>query len=339
MTQVVATFSGYSLADRQREKRFLRRLDALAREVIGDVEHPVPVEERIGAWVEVVRQALNMEGAALLLADREVQWLLPVTATGCWSGGADLEPVACGSDSFVARVAASEEPVELADATRPPFAVGEGVRQSGVRSLLGLRLWPHGKLLGVFYVGSLQARPFEPQAQRYLETLVEYLSGIIEKALLLRQLRESNERLRHSESLHRLASEAISDAIWDWSLGTDTLFWIGTEKLLGFTPEQLGPSISGWTDNIHPEDRERVLHGIHVAIDGPGERWHDEYRFRQARGGYVDVTDHGLIERDARGRGGAHGGGDAGHLRAQGAGGRGPLPRGVRGAAHRHRVP
>ncbi|WP_375767337.1 PAS domain-containing protein [Archangium gephyra] len=303
MDQVIVSFSGYSQEDRQREKRFLHRLNALAMEVMGDGEYSVPLNERLGALVEVVQEAMRADGAALLLADAGGMVLLPTTYTGRWNARTESEPVAVDGPTFVARLAASEEPLELPDAAVAGHAVSEGVRQSGLHSLLGLRLWPHGKLLGVFYLGVAELRPFEPQARRYLETLVEYLSGIIQKALLLQQLRQANERLRKSETLYRLATEAISDAIWDWNIQTDTLAWSGgVEKLFGHTREQLGGHISGWSDNIHPEDRERVVHGIHELIASGAQRWKDEYRFLHRGGGYVHVTDHGLVERDASGR-------------------------------------
>ncbi|HZI03836.1 MAG TPA: PAS domain-containing protein, partial [Archangium sp.] len=303
MDHTVVSFSGYSQEDRQREKRFLHRLNALASEVMGDSEHAVPLAERLGALVEVLQEAMRAEGAALLLADASGKLLLPTTYTGRWNARTETEPVPVDGSSFVARLAVSEEPLDLADAASAGHAVAEGVRQSGLHSLLGLRLWPHGKLLGVLYLGVAEVRPFEPQARRYLETLVEYLSGIIQKALLLQQLRQANERLRKSETLYRLATGAISDAIWEWTLQTDSLSWSeGVEKLFGHTPEQLGGHVSGWYDNIHPDDRERVVHGIHELIASGGQRWREEYRFHHRDGGYVHVTDHGLVERDASGR-------------------------------------
>ncbi len=37
-------------------------------------------------------------------------------------------------------------------------------------------------------------------------------------------------------------------------------------------------------------------------IEGGGEIWSDEYRFRRADGRYADVLDRGSVIRDARGR-------------------------------------
>ncbi|WNG29848.1 PAS domain-containing protein [Cystobacter fuscus] len=302
MNQVIVTFTGYTMEDRQREKLFIRRLEAIASGLFAMPEAPVLLHERLGALVEVVQQAMNADAAALLLADPNTTRLVPTMYTGRWSGQVDAEPVE-DPESFVGRLAASEEPLTLADATDAHVPLAEGIRRSGLRSLLGLRLWPHGKLLGVLYLGVEETRVFQPQTKRYLETLVEYLSGIIEKALLLQRLRASNERLRASETFHRMATEAISDALWDWNLLTGALAWSpSVQTLFGYTPEQLGPHISGWSDNIHPEERERVVHSVHEVIDGGGTRWKGEYRFRHQKGDYVHVTDHGFIERDARGK-------------------------------------
>jgi PAS domain S-box-containing protein len=302
MNQVVVTFSGYTLEDRQREKRFLRRLEAIASELFDTPEAPVTFHERLGALVEAVQQAVNADAAALLLADPDSTRLVPTTYTGRWSGQVDTEPVE-DPDSFVRQLAASEEPLTLADATDAHVSLAEGIRRTGLRSLLGLRLWPHGKLLGVLYLGVAETRIFQPQTRRYLETLVEYLSGIIEKALLLQRLRASNERLRASETRHRMATEAISDALWDWNVLTDTLAWSpGVQTLFGYSPEQLGGPLSHWSDNIHPEDRERIMHSVHDFLESGGTRWKGEYRFRHHNGGYVHVTDHALAERDARGQ-------------------------------------
>lgn len=296
MEQVIVTFSGYTQEDRQHEKHHLRRLGALASAVMGSSEQqPVPLRERLEALVEVVQQAMGAEGAMLLLTDPGGRKLLPTQSTGRWST-LGVEPIPVDAPSFVAQVAASEEPVYLPDAVVAGELVPQGVRQSGLHSLLGLRLWPHGKLLGVLYLGFAEIRPFEPQARRYLETLVEYLSGIIDRALLL-------QRLRQSEMLYRLATRSISDAIWEWDLLTDVLTWSeGVEKLFGYPLAQFGGHISDWYDKIHPEDRERVVHGIHEFIAHGGERWRDEYRFRHHNGGYVHVDDHGLLEQDASGR-------------------------------------
>ncbi len=214
MDQVVVTFSGYSLEDRQREKRTLRRLDALAPESLGRNDDPGVLRERLVPLVEVIQEALGADGAELLLVDANRTRLEFIAFSGaCPPPPADAS-VPLGVPSFLAELAKSEEPLHLPDAASAPGAVRGEVRASGLRSLLGLRLWPHGKLLGVLWVGVKQTRGFEPQARRYLETLVEYLSGILERAFLFGELRTANAKLREQQEILTSVLEQMPSAVF-----------------------------------------------------------------------------------------------------------------------------
>jgi PAS domain S-box-containing protein len=114
---------------------------------------------------------------------------------------------------------------------------------------------------------------------------------------------EAEAAVRRSEERYRLVSHATNDVIWDWELATNRLDW--NEAVLthfGCTREELGPTIDGWYSRIHPEDRDRVVSGIHAAIDGSQESWIDEYRFRRSDGSYAAMLDRGYISRDASGK-------------------------------------
>ncbi|MCO5168265.1 MAG: PAS domain S-box protein [Planctomycetes bacterium] len=116
--------------------------------------------------------------------------------------------------------------------------------------------------------------------------------------------RKATERaLRDVEERYRLLGRATNDVIWDWDLATDRLDW--NEAVLqhfGCPREALGPTIESWTERIHPDERARVVGGIHAAIDGGQEAWSDEYRFRRSDGSYATFLDRGYIARDADGR-------------------------------------
>ncbi|MCP3139612.1 sensor histidine kinase [Pyxidicoccus xibeiensis] len=300
MDYTVAVFTGYSLEDRQREKRTLRHLETLAPKALGRDE---ALDVHLAPLLEVIQHAMEADGAELfVLEGREV--LRRAAASGRCVVEAEAARVPVAGDSFLARLARSEEPLILAGLPEASAAWREGLCGTGLSTLMGLRLWPHGELMGVLYVGLARARPFQPQAKRYLETLVEYLSGILDRAFLFGQLRDAHARLGASEERYRLASTAITDAIWDWDLATNALAWNeGLETLVGYPPSEAGADAHWWAEHIHPEDREAVLRDIHAAIDGGRERWRAEYRFRHRDGHYVHVTDHGVIARDARGRG------------------------------------
>jgi PAS domain S-box-containing protein len=114
---------------------------------------------------------------------------------------------------------------------------------------------------------------------------------ITERLAVLRELKISNERYEY-------AMQATFDAIWDWHLSSNTVFWgKGFEDLFGHKLENKRTNIEFWSDHIHPADRERVMESIHKAIEGHEKKWTDEYRFLKANGEYSYVNDKGLVIR------------------------------------------
>jgi len=112
-----------------------------------------------------------------------------------------------------------------------------------------------------------------------------------------RTLREANERFER-------VARATNDAVWDWDLLTNEVWWnAGFHALFGYPPEHTRPTSESWSDFIHPADRDRVLGEVHAAIEGSAESWSGEYRFRRGDGSYADVFDRGYIQRDPAGRG------------------------------------
>jgi len=119
----------------------------------------------------------------------------------------------------------------------------------------------------------------------------------------LTAVRHAGEGLRTSEERFRLLTKAANDAIWDWDLITNAVWWSeGFETLFGYRREDVDPTVKSWTDYIHPEDLIRVTDGIHQIIEHGDESWADEYRFRRQDGSYAYVLDRGHIIRDDAGK-------------------------------------
>jgi len=114
----------------------------------------------------------------------------------------------------------------------------------------------------------------------------------------------AEENLRRSEERFQLVSRATSDAVWDWDLGTNQLWWSdGFCTLFGYGRDEISPEVSWWADRIHPEDRERVNSSIHNAIAVPSQSpWVEEYRYLRKDGAYAVVQDRGHVIRDATGK-------------------------------------
>ncbi|APW35826.1 hypothetical protein RD110_00175 [Rhodoferax koreense] len=114
--------------------------------------------------------------------------------------------------------------------------------------------------------------------------------------------KQIEEDLRLSEERFKYVSRATADAVWDWDLRTDAMWWNeGLNHLFGVAPEGTAPDSASWVSRLHPADRQRVLDSIHEVIDGGGRNWSAEYRFRRQDGSYAEVLDRGFVIHDAHG--------------------------------------
>jgi PAS domain S-box-containing protein len=106
-----------------------------------------------------------------------------------------------------------------------------------------------------------------------------------------------------SEQRFRLLARATSDAVWDWDLATDTLWWgDGYTTLFGYPHPGPGATLDGsWGCYIHPEDRAQTVRSLRDAVDSGASDWRAEYRFICADGREAWVMDRGYVIRDARG--------------------------------------
>lgn len=161
----------------------------------------------------------------------------------------------------------------------------------------------------VFSDIALEALTGDPYESLQLQTFKGLNFVLATAVLLYAVLRRSFSRRRRAETIARehaerfeLVARASNDAIWDWNLGTDALWWgAGFTALFGYEKDEVEPTIESWSRRLHPEDRERVLNGIHRAIKDGTRLWFDEYRFCRKDGAYARVFDKGFVIRGSDG--------------------------------------
>jgi two-component system cell cycle sensor histidine kinase/response regulator CckA len=114
--------------------------------------------------------------------------------------------------------------------------------------------------------------------------------------------RQAERAVRSTDERFKFVAKATNDVIWDWDLKTNSLVWNDSvETVFGHKQNRIFPEIQWWYDHLHPEDRERVVAGVHAVIESGGTSWSDSYRYRRADGTYANVMDRGYIARDNTG--------------------------------------
>jgi PAS domain S-box-containing protein len=109
--------------------------------------------------------------------------------------------------------------------------------------------------------------------------------------------------LKESLTRYDYVAKATSDAIWDWDLLTDSVYWSeAIVTVFKHDSATLSTTSRFWTDHIHPDDVGRIHEGIRLFILGEESRWEEEYRFQKANGHYAYVRDQGFMIRDISGK-------------------------------------
>ena len=115
--------------------------------------------------------------------------------------------------------------------------------------------------------------------------------------------KQAKEALVKSELRFRLMAHATYDAIWDWDVERNSLEWNdGTKSFFGYEPDIVGSDLTWWIENIHPEDRTRVVNSLHAVIESGASIWSSEYQFRCYDGTYAMVLDRGYVVHDDTGK-------------------------------------
>ncbi|WEK38093.1 MAG: PAS domain-containing protein [Candidatus Pseudobacter hemicellulosilyticus] len=114
---------------------------------------------------------------------------------------------------------------------------------------------------------------------------------------------ESANKLQE-EALHRykVLGMASKDAIWDYNMLTAECYTNRTlQEMFGYTADELQDNYHWWRNNLHPDDRERVIGLMDTKLAMGGTVWQDEYRFRCKDGSFKMIFDRGVIMRDKQG--------------------------------------
>lgn len=127
--------------------------------------------------------------------------------------------------------------------------------------------------------------------------LTVYFKDVTERNKAREAIHQSNDRFKK-------VSEATNDAIWDWDVINDTLFWgEGFKTLFGHEMRENQSSTFLWSKYIHPDDLDDVLASLFDVLENnTTKKWEKEYRYLRSDGSYAFVVDRGIVIRDGEGK-------------------------------------
>jgi diguanylate cyclase (GGDEF)-like protein/PAS domain S-box-containing protein len=147
-------------------------------------------------------------------------------------------------------------------------------------------------------IGVLVVQDYE-NSDTYSERDVNLLSAVADQIAVAIERKRNEDALKLSQERFELVTRATSDAVWDWNLFSDEIWWNdGVCKLFGYSAEEMGSDKTMWRERLHPDDRERVIRDITQHIDTGKANWADEYRFQRKDGSYSFVIDRGYVVYD-----------------------------------------
>ena len=124
-----------------------------------------------------------------------------------------------------------------------------------------------------------------------------------------REAEIAQEKLKISEERYRLVLEGSNDAIWDWDLLKNEIFWNDRlREIIGFSEQEfgtegskLGSTWETFSELLHPEDRLKIQNAILAHLCDQTE-FNLEFRLRHKSGKYRYCMTRGKAQRDAQGR-------------------------------------
>lgn len=133
----------------------------------------------------------------------------------------------------------------------------------------------------------------------YVSTPIREHGKMVGAVVTMRDTTErkrAEEALKRSEVRFKMLARATNDALWDWNLATDEMWWNeNVQTLFGYPVHEASTTSKWWLDHVHPEDRQRVESGIHAVTSAGEEFWAGEYRFQCGDGSYAYVFDRGYV--------------------------------------------
>jgi two-component system cell cycle sensor histidine kinase/response regulator CckA len=157
------------------------------------------------------------------------------------------------------------------DIETDPRAAGwrEAALTRGYASMASMPLRLRGRVAGTFNVYAAQKGFFSSEELRLLGDLARNISLALEVADRETERQRAEEALRVSEHRFRELAENIDEVFWMSDPKSRQVLYVSPafEKIWGLPRDRIYEHPSAWSDSIHADDRQSVLHALQTKRD------------------------------------------------------------------------
>jgi HTH-type transcriptional regulator, bacterioopsin transcriptional activator and related proteins len=113
------------------------------------------------------------------------------------------------------------------------------------------------------------------------------ITGMLGLAVDVTERKRAETELRESKNRLELAFQVANLASWDWNMITNyTTYDDGFNRMLGYEPGTLGHDLSGFSNNLHPDDMERTFKAVADYAEGRASKYQTEFRMKHKDGSW-----------------------------------------------------
>ncbi|WP_414528131.1 ATP-binding protein [Nodularia chucula] len=164
-------------------------------------------------------------------------------------------------------------------------------RPLGITSMLDVRIWSRGKVIGVVCCENLLTqRQWTVEEENFISSITEFVRLVIESS----DRKSVEAALAVSQNQFRLVVEQTGQLIYVYDIADRQIHWAGAiEEITGYTADEWGKfDLAVWEAHIQPQDRSRVLERWSSAIKKRSQ-YQIEYRLQKKDGSYIYVEERG----------------------------------------------
>jgi serine phosphatase RsbU (regulator of sigma subunit)/anti-sigma regulatory factor (Ser/Thr protein kinase) len=259
------------------------------------------LDDLLAELLQRITDILRTDTAAVLLVEEDGRTLAARAAKGLEE---EVErgfrlPIGQG---FAGRVAATREPVIIADLDDSPVVVVNPLmREKRVRSLLGVPLIVEGRVVGVLHVGALTQRDFTDRDVRLLQLVADRLALSVERSRLAvqGQIAQTLQRSLLPRRLPRLPG--LSMGAWYEPAAHESAVGGDWYDVIRLGHRRLGLAIGdvaghGLAAATHMGQLRSAMRAYALEVERPAEmlgklsRFSDEMRLRMATVIYATIN-------------------------------------------------